>query len=372
MSPEIKGCQQLRAEVIDRDLCSLCGACVGMCPYLVAYKGRVVALDDCNVSQGRCYAFCPRTATDLDLVSDSTFGAPYDAGPIGTVKDVIMTRAAGDGVRSQGQYGGTVSALASFALEQGLIDSMVLTSSGRDILPEGTLARDAAQVLDCARSNYVASPTLAAFNRQARSEDVCKVGVVAIPCQALALAKMRASPLENRNNIDRLGLVIGLFCTWALRYQEFARFLGERVPLARISKFDIPPPPANVFQVFSDSHEISIPLDDIRPFIRPTCNVCLDMTAEFADIAVGAAEGVSGWNTLIVRSDRGRELVEAARARGVIEVDALPEENLNHLKEASLGKRKRGLSNIVKMSGSEDDLLYLSLSGDTRRKLLSE
>ncbi len=89
MSPEIKGCQQLRAEVIDRDLCSLCGACVGMCPYLVAYKGRVVALDDCNISQGRCYAFCPRTPTDLDLVSDSTFGAPYDAGPIGTVKDVI-------------------------------------------------------------------------------------------------------------------------------------------------------------------------------------------------------------------------------------------------------------------------------------------
>jgi coenzyme F420 hydrogenase subunit beta len=372
MSPEIMGCQQLRAEVIDRDLCALCGACVGMCPYLVAYKGRVVALDDCNVGRGRCYAFCPRTATDLDLASDAAFGAPYDAGPIGTVKDVLMARAAGDGVRSRGQYGGTVSALASFALENGLIDSMVLTSSGRDILPEGTLARDAARVLDCARSNYVAAPTLAAFNQRAGGEDVRKVGVVATPCQALALAKMRASPLDNRNSIDKLGLVIGLFCTWALRYREFARFLGERVPLAQISKFDIPPPPANVLQVFADSREISIPLDDVRPFIQPTCNLCLDMTAEFADIAVGAAEGVSGWNTLIVRSDRGGELVEAARARGVIEVDALPEENLDHLKEASLGKRRRGLRNIVEMSGSEDDLLYLSLSDDTRRKLLAK
>jgi len=372
MSPEIKGCQQLRAEVIDRDLCSLCGACVGMCPYLVAHKGKVVALDDCNIAQGRCYAFCPRTPTDLDLVSDATFGAPYDAGPIGMVKDVIMTRAAGDGLRSRGQYGGTVSALASFALERGLIDSMVLTTSGRDILPEGALARDAAQVLDCARSNYVAAPTLAAFNRQVGSEDVRGVGVVAVPCQALALAKMRASPLENRNNIDKLGLVIGLFCTWALRYREFARFLGERVPLGGISKFDIPPPPANVLQVFSGSREISIPLDDVRPFIRPTCNLCLDMTAEFADIAVGAAEGVAGWNTLIVRSDRGHELVEAARAQGVIEADALPQENLNHLKGASLGKRKRALSNIVNLSGSEDDLLYLSLSEDTRRKLLPE
>src|SRR4030042_1066594 len=183
MSPEIKGCQQLRAEVIDRDLCSLRGA---------------------------------------------AFGAPYAAGPIGTVKDVLTARAAGDGVRSRGQYGGAVSALASFAIEHGLIDSMVLTSSGRDILPEGTLARDAARVLDCARSNYVAAPTLAAFNQRAGGADVRRAGVAATPCQALALAKMRASPLENRNSIDKLGLVIGLFCTGALRYRESARFLGQR------------------------------------------------------------------------------------------------------------------------------------------------
>ena len=372
MSPEIKGCQQLRADVIDRDICSLCGACVGMCPYLVAHKGRVVALDDCNVDQGRCYAFCPRTATDLDAVSKSVFSAPYDASPIGTVKDVIMARAASDSVRSRAQYGGTVTALASFAIESGLIDSAVLTASGQDMLPEGTLARDAAQVLGCARSSYVAAPTLAAFNRHARNEDIRKVGVVATPCQSLALAKMRASPLENRNNIDKLGLVIGLFCTWALRYQELARFLGEKVPLGEISKFDIPPPPANVFQVFLDSRSVSFPLDDIRQFIRPACTICLDMTAEFADISVGAAEGVDGWNTLIVRSDRGKQLVDAARAAGVIEVDILPEENLNHLKGASLGKRRRALSNIVTMSGSEDDLIYLSLSGDTRKKMLSE
>ena len=61
------------------------------------------------------------------------------------------------------------------------------------------------------------------------------------------------------------------------------------------------------------------------------------MTAEFADVSVGAAEGIEGWNTLIVRSERGQELVEAARKAGVIETDALPDESLNHLKGASLG-----------------------------------
>jgi len=28
------------------------------------------------------------------------------------------------------------------------------------------------------------------------------------------------------------------------------------------------------------------------------------MTGEFADISVGAAEGITGWNTVIVRSEK--------------------------------------------------------------------
>jgi coenzyme F420 hydrogenase subunit beta len=372
MSPEVKGSLQLRADVIDRELCALCGACVGMCPYLVAHRGRIVALDDCAVDQGRCHAFCPRVATDLDEASDAVFGAPFDAGPIGRVAEVVMARAASGDVRSKAQYGGSVSALMAFAIERGLIDSAVLTGSDASMLPSGVLARNSDEAVARARSNYVAAPTLAAFNREAKRDDVRSIGVVGTPCPALALAKMRASPLENRNNIDKLSLVVGLFCTWALDFEGFTRFLAGKTPVDRISKLDIPPPPANVFQVFSDSTSLSIPLDEVRPFIRPSCNVCLDMTAEFADVSVGAAEGIEGWNTLIVRSERGRELVDAARAAGAIETGALPEENLDHLKGASLGKRRRALTNIRQRTGSDDDLLYLELSAETRKRLLAD
>ena len=370
MGLEAKGCRDLQSEVLARDLCTLCGACVGMCPYLVAYRGRIVALDDCDLRQGRCYVFCPRTSLDLDLLSQTVFGVPYAADELGTVQEIAMARARDEGIRSKAQFGGTVTALASFALDQGLIDSAVLTTSDESILPSGTPAGSTAQVRDCAGSNFVAAPTLAAFNRESE-KDAQSIGVVAIPCQALALAKMRASPLENRNNIDKLKLVIGLFCTWALRYEELARFLADKVPLGQIVRFDIPPPPANIFQVFTDSGRIDISLDEVRPFIRPTCDVCIDMTAEFADVSVGAAEGAEGWNTLIVRSDAGRELVEAARAKGVIETAPLPEENLAHLKEASLLKKKRGLKKVIETTGSDEDLLYLRLASETAKGLLS-
>jgi len=370
MSLEVKGCRELQSEVLARDLCTLCGACVGMCPYLVAYRGRIVALDECDLRQGRCYVFCPRTSLDLDELSRAVFGVPYAADELGTVQEIAMARARDEGIRSKAQFGGTVTALASFALEQGLIDSAVLTASDENMLPSGMAVGNTAQVRDCAGSNFVAAPTLAAFNRQSET-DAQSIGVVATPCQALALAKMRASPLENRNNIDKLKLVIGLFCTWALRYEELARFLADRVPLGQIVRFDIPPPPANIFQVFTDSDRIDISLDEVRPFVRPTCDVCIDLTAEFADIAVGAAEGVEGWNTLIIRSDAGKELVEAARAKGVIETAPLPEENLAHLKEASLLKKKRGLKKIIETTGSDEDLLYLKLASEAVKRLLA-
>jgi coenzyme F420 hydrogenase subunit beta len=371
MSPEIevKGNQALQEEVRSKWLCTLCGACAGLCPYHVPYRGRMVSPDECDLAQGRCYVFCPRTPIDLNLLSETVFGAPYPPGELGPVREVLMSRATDDAVRSRAQHGGTVSALVSFALRMGLIDTAVLTASDNGLSPAGRAVHDEAGVLACAGSNFLAAPTLETFNREAAG-DAQRIGVVATPCQTLALAKMKASPLENRSNVDKLKLVVGLFCTWSLWYEDFIAFLRERVPLDQIAKVDVPPPPANVFEVYTDSTRIEIPLDQVRPFIRHGCGPCIDMTAEFADVSVGAAEGIEGWNTLIVRSAAGVELVEAARAAGALEVAALPDENLQHLKEASVLKKKRGLANIVEMTGSREDLHYLNPSREIVETLL--
>jgi len=368
MNLDIKGSSELETEVLNQDLCTLCGACVGMCPYLVAYKGRVVVQDNCSLSRGRCYTFCPRTSVDLDLISQATFGAPYAANGIGIMSEVIMARSGDPNVRSRAQYGGVASALTCFALNEGIIDCSVLTHTQKNLLPGGKLARNSAEVLQCSGSNYVASPTLEVFNRESNG-DVGKIGVVGIPCQVLALGKMRASSFEHENNLGKLKLVIGLFCTWALVYDGFRRFLQGKVSIPEVTRFDIPPPPANTFEVYTPSDHISVPLDQIRGFIRPACNYCLDMTAEFADISMGAVEGLEGWNTVIIRSDRGKELVGAAEAAGAIEIDQLPGEKLDHLKEASVLKKKRALQTIVDRTGDSNDLLYLINKGNVRSLL---
>ena len=67
------------------------------------------------------------------------------------------------------------------------------------------------------------------------------------------------------------------------------------------------------------------------------------MTAEWADISVGAVEGLEEWNTVIVRNDIGLNFINDAIEEHIITIDTLPEENLKHLREASLNKREKGV-----------------------------
>jgi len=370
MTNETKGCKELISDVIAQGLCCYCGACSGSCPYLASYRGRIVQMENCTLDDGQCYQYCPRTPVDMDEVSEHLFGAPYGADELGTVQRVCMARSANDIVRGRAQYGGTVTTLLTLAMDEGLIDSAILTQNAEDKSPVPFVAKTQAEILQAAGSNYMACSVLEAYNRL--PEDTSdKLAIVSVPCQALAAAQMRTTPPQHRCNPDNIAFVIGLFCTWALSSPGFHEFLKTSLNLSSVTKFDIPPPPAKRFDAFTPKGTVSLSLEQIREYTMPTCAYCLDMTAEFADVSVGSVEGIEGWNTVITRTDAGAQLLKLAEDKGVLETDELPGENLAHLKEASLLKKKRGLKAIVDKTGSQNDLLYVGVSSSVSEKLLS-
>ena len=369
MVTKTKGMSELFKEVINKDLCALCGACIGDCPYTVFYRGKIRMLDLCTREEGHCYEYCPRTHTDLDAINNKLFGVPFSGAEIGSVKEVFMARSKDAKVRSAAQYGGTVTSLLLLALETGLINAAITTKTGDDKLPAASLARSAAEVMSGAGSSYMAYPVLEALNRMPKdSQD--SLGIVVTPCQAIALARMRLDPPKQRAGLDNLRLSIGLFCTWALAYDRFYEFLKNNLDLPKVKKFDIPPPPANRFDVYIGKEVKSFPLDEVRKYRMPTCAYCLDMTAEFTDISVGSVEGVEGWNTVIVRTQRGAELIAEAKKKGKLEIKELPAQSLAHLKEAAFNKKARGVQEIVKKTGDKNDLMYLGISNSLKEKLL--
>ena len=368
MVTRTKGMAELFKEVINKDLCALCGACIGDCPYTVFYRGKIRMLDLCTREEGHCYGYCPRTHTDFDELNSKMFGAPFSGAEIGSVKEVFMARSKDARVRSAAQYGGTVTSLLLLALENGRIDAAVTTRTGDDKLPTASLARSAAEVMAGAGSSYMAYPVLEQLNRvPGDSKD--KLGIVVTPCQAIALARMRLDPPQ-RAGLANLRLTIGLFCTWALAYDRFYEFLKNKVDLPRARKFDIPPPPASRFDVYIGKEVKSFPLDEVRNYRMHTCAYCLDMTAEYTDISVGSVEGVEGWNTVIVRTQQGADIVAEAKKKGKLEIKELPSQNLVHLKEAAFNKKARAVQEIVKKTGDKNDLMYVGISHDLREKLL--
>ena len=278
---------------------------------------------------------------------------------IGKVLNVFMARARDSVWTGKAQNGGVVSALTDLAIKEGIIDAAVLTGRGTNLLPKGHIATDREDIFACAGSIYTSGPTLEALNRGPWNGDE-RIGVVGLPCMVLALAKMRTSSLETQTPIDRVEMVIGLFCTWALDYKSFMAFLRERFGDLPIGKVDIAPPPERLMKITAGDELHHIPLDEVRGFIRSGCHVCADMTSEFSDISVGTVEGEEGWNTLLVRTERGEELVKLAESQTVIESRPLPGDKLSHLREASLLKKRRAIDAMRDRGGLEEGYLTLS------------
>src|SRR4030043_38440 len=371
MATESKGCKELFNEVIDAGLCTLCGACTGSCPYLVYYKGRIAHLDNCTrMNEAQCYDYCPRTYIDMNAISQKIFGTQYGDSEIGNAEEVLIARSTETSITEKAQDWGVVTTLLSLALDEGLIEGALLTKTSDDKAPSPFLAQAVDDILQCAGSSYMACPVLERYN-QIPKDNGDKLGIVAMPCQVLAVAKMKANPPENRVNIGNVRLVIGLFCTWALSPHNFYQFLKENLDLSKVKKLDIPPPPANRFDVYTASGKTSFPLEQIRKHTMLACSHCLDMTSEFADISVGSVEGTEGWNTVIVRTDAGADLMQRAKRKGKLQIDKLPESNLEHLKKAAWLKKKRALNEIVKRSGDKNNLLYLGLSPQLTKELLA-
>ncbi len=365
MSANTKGWKNLLTEVIESGLCTLCGACSGFCPYLTYYKGRIVILDNCDrVSDTQCYEYCPRTFTDLDALSQIVFGSSYSIEPIGHAKKVMIARSSDTQIRTRAQYGGVVTTVLSFALDSGLIDGVLLTKTMSDKTPQPFLVRNSEDLAQCTGSNYMACPVLYGYNQFSKRDNAGnnRLAIVATPCQVLAITKMKHKPPQNKPDAANIKLVIGLFCTWALAPDRFYHFLKAAVNLDDVTKFDVPPPPASRFDVYAKSGIVSLPLEQVRQFTMPACSYCTDMTSEFADISIGAAEGIEKWNTVIIRTDRGEELWQALTSKNKVEVGELPPQNYEHLTEAALLKRRRALSALREKSGDTKNLLYLGLS----------
>lgn len=331
------GGAQLKADILSTSACSLCGACLDWCPYLTNLEDHLVLRFDCPVNDGRCYAVCPRTMTDWEVIQQQCL--PDLPAGLEMGGYLAIYRAQAQSAVTGQQDGGVVSTLLLTALKEQLVDGLLLTGSADPLVPAPFLTNEMDEIARAAGSRFMSSPGLRKIS-EAQSKGWQRLAVVGRPCQVQALRKMQVHQTPDRPGMDILS--IGLFCMWSLSW-SFMDYLQAEYPEQKFSRMAIP---QHGVELNDGVTTTTIATEKVREYIRPGCNYCLDMTSELADISVGNFEAEAGWNTLVVRSKQGAELLARAEHAGLIRLDVYPPEELERLKLASLRKKARNLNAI--------------------------
>jgi coenzyme F420 hydrogenase subunit beta len=354
-----KGFDELKKLIIDTGLCSRCGTCAAFCervemkehgPELV--RECIMELDAIKCGDmGTCYDNCPILSFSQAELDEKVFGEARKDKVLGNYKKIVAVKSKTPEILEKSQDGGAVTALLLCALEEKLVEGAIVASKNEDWNPEANIAYDKEALLASSGTKYSSTPGVTTFGRSMNRHR--KLALVGTGCQIAGARKAEHGTLkvlidkkeesENPFNI----LTIGLFCYENFVYSKFKAKVEEEfgIKLGDIVKNDIIK--GKVIIHTKDGKEHVKPVKVFNDIVEDCCKLCEDFTASFADLSVGSVGSGDGWSTVIVRSDKGLELLEKAAAKGYVEVkeDAKPV----IIKKVEASKEKMRLATREKM-----------------------
>jgi coenzyme F420 hydrogenase subunit beta len=225
----------------------------------------------------------------------------------------------------EGQDGGVVTALLAKGFEKDLFDAAIVVTRMEGYSAQVAIAQNASQAL-AAKGTLYLKVNVTAKLRELISQGKKRIAVVCTPCDAKAVRKIQQS-LQNEADIT----VIGLFCFESFNKEKLKQEIAKRlgVDIDRAGKTQVR---QGKFIVKVDSKEYICRVRDLDCAAEKACAYCDDFTSQFADISVGSVGSKPGYSTVIVRSEKGKELVEKLEAT---------KESVDKAEVARLAKFKR-------------------------------
>lgn len=306
----------LKKQVIDTGLCSSCGACVASCEEhaLEMINDRPQLVGKCTAC-GVCIHQCPKTKTTVPQL-------------LGNFIDAFRARSLIPEV--VGQDGGIVTSLLIYLLREKMVDGAVVTTKDEIEYwkPKPIIATSEDEILASSGSIYSQSQAVGKLLEAIKS-GLNSLAFVGCPCNIDAVNKMQNSPyglvrLFMRSSV----LKIGLFCMDAFSYDRLKHFVeeGEKTPLDSIEKMTISK--GKFHFIKEDGETFSHSVHDMDHLRSSSCYYCVDFTSENADISVGSVGAPEGYNTVLVRTGLGLEILQDAADCGYIELNPITVKNL--------------------------------------------
>lgn len=351
--------EDLFNDVIDAGKCTFCGGCFAACPFsVIGFENELPKLVGICYQCELCWYTCPRTVFDYDEMDKVIFGRVRNKEErLGIYITAYAARSKIKEVLDVAQDGGIATTLLAYSLDKGIIDSAVASKRNVDVWrpwqkdyeAKGDLWRpwpnvvfDFKELIKASGTKYSTSPVTIGLRYAVEDYASNSVGVVGVPCEVQTLRKMQYSHKACSKLGSHVKFIVGLFCMESFWYKELVKFAEWKgVDINTVRKFAIT---KGKFIAYAEDKELfSVPLDEVKAYVRGGCHICRDFTAEYADISVGSVGSPDGWSTVIVRTKIGEEIFKGACEANYIEFKPIEEvkPGLKSVLKLSDGKKER-------------------------------
>lgn len=328
-----EGFEELKKLVVDSGLCSSCGACTSFCNRLeLNEEGLPEEVSDCTLKSGAikcsehgtCYDSCPQVSFSLTEIEDQFLAGERDQ-DIGKYLKITAIKSKQADILKVAQDGGAVTSLIAYALENNVIDGAITASRESDWKSSTNIIKDRKTLLASAGTKYSRTPSIKLMSEALKSGNY-RLTVVGTGCQTTAARRFHSRIADKIPRVDLT--IIGLFCFESFPHEELKELVEKefKIKMDDIAKTDIK---KGKFIVWTkDGKELTVPVKSFDSAVGDSCRICINFASRLADLSIGSIGTIDGWSTVIIRSEKGQELVEHAEKAGYIEtsdkIDTVP------------------------------------------------
>lgn len=277
-----------------KELCSECGLCD---TYYIHYVKEACAFLNQQITELEMQAH--GRSRNLDNLDDWYFG----------VSQEMMAARKTEPIPGA-QWTGIVSSIAIAMLNQQLVEGVVcIQNTAEDrFQPQPVLARTPEEVLAARVNKPTLSPNLSVLE-QVEQSGMKRLLVIGVGCQIQALRAV-----EKQLGLEKL-YVLGTPCVDNVTRAGLQKFLEttSRSP-ETVVHYEF----MQDFRVHFKHEDGSVEMvpffglktNQLKDVFAPSCMSCFDYVNSLADLVVGYMGAPFGWQWIVVRNDRGREMLD--------------------------------------------------------------
>jgi len=347
-------------QVINHDLCTRCGSCVGLGRGKINFTGYTGTLLPHIVEPldeelaGELWEACSGQDVDFPALDRFVFEGKGTHHPyFGTYLDLSIGYATDRAIRRRGGSAGVISATLSWLLDKKLIQGALVLGMSKEEpwLPRSFIATTHEEIVSAAQSKYLVSPVNETLPELEKFDG--RLAYVGLPCQVHSIRKLQ---MAGHPSVEKIKYIIAPYCGLNLHFSSIISFLkshGEKDYHDIVDlQFRHGEWPGSMRVEMKNGKVYQLPkfhANYLIPFhMMNRCRVCIDFANEFADISVGDAwapryeERGKGFSIVVTRSVHGKKILDLMLQEGIVNLQPVSVQDAVRMHSHMYDNKKRG------------------------------